>query len=209
ITALKGEITLPPNFQLSVADIETVGVFNPDNVDFVNEVKKRGKIRKEISAVEIALDEYCSQVIMKLKPDKVQEAIKKLADGKYYYRLEYGSDAQKYSPVKGFELNRAAREMNVIILYPPSDLKVDDEFIEVRGSASRDISKLSIDTTMVDLGDDGSFRQIVYLPMGHHEMEIFFQDKLGNTKRITKRVVRVKAAPGFWQKIFGAGNQGR
>ncbi len=204
IKAIKKEITLPPNFQISVADIETVGVFNPENVNFVKEVKKRGKIRKKISFVEIALDEYFSQVIMKLKPDDVQAKIKKLADGKYYYRMEYaGGLSKKYSPVKGFELNRAAREMNVIILYPPANLKIDNEFIEVRGSASRDIAKLSIDTTMVDLGEDGSFSQIIYLPMGPHEMEIFFQDRLGNTKRIMRRVIRVERPAGFWQKIFG------
>jgi len=93
--------------------------------------------------------------------------------------------------------------MNVIILYPPANLKVDDEFIEVRGSASRDIAKLSIDTTAVDLGEDGSFRQIIYLPMGPHEMEIFFQDGRGNTKRVMRRVIRVKRKLGFLEKIFG------
>jgi len=204
IKALKKEITLPPDFQISVADIETVGVFNPENVNFVKEVKKRGKIRRKISFVEIALDEYFSQIILKLKPLDVQSKIKKLADGKYYYRMEYaGGASKKFSPVKGFELNRKAREMNVIILYPPANLKIDDEFIEVRGSASRDIAKLSIDTTAVDLGEDGSFRQIVYLPMGPHEMEIFFQDKLGNTKRVKRRVVRVEPTAGWLQKIFG------
>ena len=204
IMALKKDITLPPDFQISVADIETVGVFNPENVNFVKEVRKRGKIRRKIGFVEIALDEYFSQIILKLKPDEVQGKIQKLADGKYYYRMEYaGGASKKFSPVKGFELNRKAREMNIIILYPPANLKVEDEFIEVRGSASRDIAQLSIDTTVVDLGDDGSFRQIVYLPMGPHEMEIFFQDKLGNTKRVKRRVIRVKATASWLQKIFG------
>ncbi|MEA2081628.1 MAG: hypothetical protein U9O97_02675, partial [Elusimicrobiota bacterium] len=173
-------------------------------VNFVNEVKKRDKIRRKINFVEISLDEYCSQIIMRLKPLDVQKKIKKLADGKYYYRMEYaGSSSKKYSPVKGFELNRQAREMNVIILYPPANLKIDAEFIEVRGSASMDISKLSIDTTFVDIGDDGSFSQIVYLPMGPHEVEIFFQDRLGNTKRLRRRVIRVNSDPGFWEKLFG------
>ncbi|MBU2528860.1 FecR domain-containing protein [bacterium] len=204
LKALKDDITLPADFQISVADIATVGVFNPDADNFIQEVTKRDKIRNKISSVEIALDEYFSQIILKLKPLDVQKEISKLADGKYYYRVEYaGGDSARYSKVKGFELNRAAREMSVIILYPPANLKIDDEFIEVRGSASRDISKLSIDTALVDLGDDGSFSQIVYLPLGPHEMEIVFQDRLGNTRKMLRRVVRVKKQPGFWQKIFG------
>jgi len=204
LKALRDDITLPADFQISVADIETVGVFNPEADDFVQEVTKRDRIRKKINAVEIALDEYFSQIILKLKPLDVQKTISKLADGKYYYRVEYaGGDGAGYSKVKGFELNREAREMSVIILYPPASLKIDDEFIEVRGSASRDISKLVIDTVQVDLCDDGSFAQIVYLPMGPHEMEIVFRDRLGNTKKMTRRVVRVPGKPGFWQKILG------
>ncbi|MEA2082179.1 MAG: FecR domain-containing protein, partial [Elusimicrobiota bacterium] len=95
LKAMKSEITLPPDFQISVADIETVGVFNPEDVNFVNEVKKRGKIRRKINFVEIALDEYCSQIIMRLKPLDVQKKIKKLADGKYYYRMEYAGSSSK------------------------------------------------------------------------------------------------------------------
>jgi len=136
----------------------------------------------------------------------IQSKLRKLIDGRYYCRIKYAAvsgEKEKYSAVKSFEVNRARQEMDLIILYPPEDIKIYDEFIEVRGSGSGDIKKITIDETRVELKEDGSFSQIIYLPRGSHEIEILVQDKFGNTKIYTRRVRRAEKKKGFLRKIFG------
>ncbi|PIU18550.1 MAG: hypothetical protein COT16_01815 [Elusimicrobia bacterium CG08_land_8_20_14_0_20_44_26] len=204
LETFKNDLTLPATFHLQSLKVQEIGVFKPDEMDFEKEVSKRAPSRKKIKQVEIALDEYFSQVVLKAPPEEIQKKIAKLVDGKYYYRIENeGHRGGEYSDVKSFVLDRKNREMNIIILYPPANLRVKDEFVEVRGSSSRDIAKLCIETVDVELGKDGSFSQIIYLPMGPHDVEILFYDKIGNAKRETRRVVRVEKEKGFWGKLFG------
>ncbi|MFH1957414.1 MAG: LysM peptidoglycan-binding domain-containing protein [bacterium] len=203
IARMKKEITLPATFQFKAGDIQNLGVFKPEEVDLEKEIKKAVRTKKKIECIEISLDEYFSQIILEGFPHAIQSKLKKLLDGKYYYRVKYAGQKGGYSDVQSFEINRTRREIEVIILYPPEDVNVYDEFIEVRGSASGAIDRITIDATNAELKEDGTFAQIIYLPKGNHEIEILARDKFGNTRRYTRRVKRVTEPKGFFRKIFG------
>jgi len=203
IARMKNEITLPATFQFKAGKIQNLGVFKPEEVNLEKEIKASARKRKKIERVEIALDEYFSQIVLEGYPRAIQLKLKKLLDGKYYYRIKYAGKKGGYSGVKGFEINRTRKEMDVIILYPPENVKVYDEFIEVRGSASGEIDRITIDATRAELKEDGSFAQIIYLPKGDHEIEILARDKFGNTKRYTRKVKRVTESKSFFKKMFG------
>ncbi|MFH1353165.1 MAG: LysM peptidoglycan-binding domain-containing protein [bacterium] len=203
IARMKKEITLPATFQFKAGNIQNLGVFKPEEVDLEKEIKASGKTIKKIECIEISLDEYFSQIVLEGSPHSIQSKLIKLLDGKYYYRIKYAGQKGGYSAIQSFEINRARKGIEVIILYPPEDVNVYDEFIEVRGSSSGDLDRITIDATSAELKEDGTFSQIIYLPRGSHEIEILARDKFGNTRRYTRRVKRVSEPKGFFRKIFG------
>ncbi|MCD6413192.1 MAG: FecR domain-containing protein [Elusimicrobia bacterium] len=203
---LKGDLTLPASFQMNAIDIKKMGTFQPGEIKLSEDAKKEKKRkRKEIGKVEISLDEYFSQIILSGKPADIEKKVKKLVDGRYFYRFKYrtGKGKSRYSEVRSFEINRQKNSLNVVVLYPPDGVAVYDEFVEVKGSVSKNIAKLYIDSTDTEIAEDGTFSQLIYLPMGPHEIEIIASDRIGNRRILTRKVVRKARKKGFFHRLFG------
>ncbi len=204
IVKLKGDLTLPTSFQVNAISVKKLGSFKPGEVKLSKdaEMEKKRK-KKKIEEIEISLDEYFSQIILRGKPADIEKKVKKLVDGKYFYRFKYLGGKKEYSEVRSFEINRQKSNLNVVVLYPPNGITVYDEFVEVKGSVSKDVAKLYIDSTDVEIAEDGTFSQLIYLPMGPHEIEIIATDRIGNRKILTRKVVRKEREKGFFQRLFG------
>ncbi|MCD6423481.1 MAG: FecR domain-containing protein [Elusimicrobia bacterium] len=203
---LKMDLTIPTTFNIPKIKIEDLGRLKPQEINIEKELETARKKRRKIIGVEIALDEYFAQIVLSGRIDEIKPAIGNLVDGRYYYRIKYLEPLTKkmsYSPVKSFLIDRKHEDVEVTIIYPPEGAVIYDEFVEVKGSVSGDVESITVDSVNVDIFKDGSFSRIIYLPMGPHDIEIVSRDKLGNTKRFTRRVVRKQKKRTFWEKIFG------
>jgi len=203
---LKMDLTVPTTFNIPKVKIEDLGRLKPQEINIEREFETARKKRRKIIGVEIALDEYFAQIVLSGRINEIKPAIGNLVDGRYYYRIKYLNPLTKktsYSPVKSFLIDRKHEEVGVTIIYPPEGAVVYDEFVEVKGSVSGDVESITVDSVSVDILKDGSFTRIIYLPLGPHDIEIIARDKMGNTKRFIRRVIRKQKKRSFWEKIFG------